>query len=212
MTQGSFSFARALAFPREPGEDRVGVFERGGALSVVVADGAGGLAGGVRAAELLLEMVGEVAASPEFDPLCAEVWVDVLARADQLLEADRDVGETTAVVVAIAEELVVGASCGDTGAWVVQADGQIDDLTARQHRKLRVGSGRARPVSFSRPRLTGTLLVATDGLFNYAHHERIAAVALQEDLDGAAGALVELVRLPGGGLQDDVGVVLVRRK
>jgi hypothetical protein len=41
------------------------------------------------------------------------------------LEADRDAGETTAVVVAVAEELVAGANCGDSGAWFVQADGRV---------------------------------------------------------------------------------------
>jgi hypothetical protein len=87
---------------------------------------------------------------------------------------------------------------------VVHPDGTIDDLTARQHRKLRLGSGRARPVSFLRPKLAGTLLVATNGLFNYARPEKIAAVALGEDLDCAARDLTQLVRLPGGGLQDDV--------
>jgi hypothetical protein len=65
-------------------------------------------------------------------------------------------------------------------------------------------------VSFSRPGLAGTLLVATDGLFNYARPEKIAAVALQEDLARATWDLIQLVRLPGGGLQDDVGMVLLR--
>ena len=136
--------------------------------------------------------------------------MEVLAGADLVLEADHDAGETTAVVVAVAEGGLVGASCGDSCAWVVQADGRTDDLTARQHRKRRLGSGRAGPVAFARPGLAGTLLVATDGLFNYARPERIVGVALQEDLDGAAMDLIQLVRLPGGGLQDDVGLVLVR--
>jgi hypothetical protein len=103
------------------------------------------------------------------------------------------------------EELLVGASCGDSGAWVVCANGRVDDLTARQRRKPRLGSGGAMPVSFSRPRLAGTLLVATDGLFNYALPEKISAVALGDDPDGAARDLIQLVRLPGAGLQDDVG-------
>jgi PPM family protein phosphatase len=177
---------------------------------VVAADGAGGISGGARAAEMLVELVREGAASPAFDPLRADAWVDLLARADLFLEANQSAGETTGVMLAVTEGLVVGASCGDSGAWVVQADGGIDDLTARQHGKLRLGSGRARPVAFSRPKLTGTLLVATDGLFNYARLERIASVARDEDLDRAARDLIHLVRLLSGGLQDDVGVVLVR--
>jgi serine/threonine protein phosphatase PrpC len=84
------------------------------------------------------------------------------------------------------------------------------DLTVAQHPKLRLGSGRARPVSFSRPTLQGTLLVGTDGLFSYARPERIVELVLGDDLDLAVKELVKLVRLPSGGLQDDFGVVLLR--
>jgi serine/threonine protein phosphatase PrpC len=210
MALGNFNVAHALACAREPGEDRVGIFEYEGALVVVVADGVGGVAGGGRAADLVVELVRDAVAAPALDPLRVERWTDLLAGADALLEADRDAGETTGVVLAIAKDLLVGASCGDSGAWLVQPDGRVDDLTARQHRKLRLGSGRARPVSFSRPGLAGTLLVATDGLLNYARPERVAAVALEGDLDRAALDLIQLVRLPGGGLQDDLGVVLAR--
>jgi serine/threonine protein phosphatase PrpC len=136
--------------------------------------------------------------------------IEVLTRADSLLEADPAAGETTAVVVAVAGDLLVGASCGDSGAWAVRPDGHIDNLTAGQRRKPRLGSGGAVPLPFSRSGLKGTLLVATDGLFNYAKAERIAAVAPGDDLEGVAQSLVRLVRLPGGELQDDVGLVLVR--
>jgi serine/threonine protein phosphatase PrpC len=210
MTQGNLAVAHALACSSEPGEDRLGVFDHGGALVVVVADGAGGVSGGGRAADLVVELVRDAVAAPAIDPLRAEGWVDLLSRADALLEADHDAGEATGVVVVVTEDFLVGASGGDSGAWVVHTEGTIDDLTVRQHRKLRLGSGRARPVSFSRPGLAGTLLVATDGLLNYARREKIAALALQADLDRVARDLIELVRLPGGGLQDDVGVVLVR--
>jgi serine/threonine protein phosphatase PrpC len=210
MVDGRWTVAHALACPREPGEDRLDAFEPDGALVVVVADCAGGLAGGARAAELLVALVREAAGAPGFTPLRTEAWVEVLVRADLALEADPTAGETTAVVVAVADGLLLGASTGDSGAWVVQPGGGVDDLTARQHRKPRLGSGGAVPQPFSRSGLAGTLVVGTDGLFNYAGREKIAAVALGEDLDGAARALVQLVRLPGGGLQDDVGVVLVR--
>jgi hypothetical protein len=92
-------------------------------------------------------------------------------------------------VLAIAGDRVAGVSCGDSGAWVVHPDRRVDDLTARQHRKLRLGGGRARPVSFSRPKLSGTFVIANDGIFNYARPERIAAIVLQ-DLDRAARDLI----------------------
>ena len=46
--------------------------------------------------------------------------------------------------------------------------------------------------------------------WSYARPDRIQAIGLQRDLDQAAQHMVQLVRLPSGGLQDDVGVVLVR--
>lgn len=89
--------------------------------------------------------------------------------------------------------------------------GLIDDLTEGQHRKRRLGGGRAAPFVFVRPNLDGVLVIATDGLFNYARPEVIAqVVATHEYLDATAQALVELVRLPSGSFMDDVAVVLVR--
>lgn len=204
-----FTAAHALGFPQEQGEVRVVLFEREDALFVVIADGAGGLAGGGIAAELLIEVVRGTVVRPGFDPLRPDSWLELLADADVALEADPHAGETTAVAMAVSNRGVIGASAGDSGAWIIGADA-VDDLTAGQYRKLRLGSGRALPVSFSRAKLEGTLLVATDGLFNFARAERIAAVVGRADLEQAVHELVRLARLPSGGLQDDVGVVLVR--
>lgn len=53
--------------------------------------------------------------------------------------------------------------------------------------------------------------MATDGLFSYAGSEvLVKIIAEHEDLDEAAGALVKAVHLPGGSLQDDVVVAVVR--
>jgi hypothetical protein len=56
-----------------------------------------------------------------------------------------------------------------------------------------------------------TLLLASDGLLRYGRASDITRIASGPDLDAAARALVELVRLPSGTLQDDVAVVLCRR-
>ncbi len=55
-----------------------------------------------------------------------------------------------------------------------------------------------------------TLLVASDGLLNYAKRADIVTIVNGPDLEAAAAALVQLVRLPSGNLADDVSVVLVR--
>jgi hypothetical protein len=53
------------------------------------------------------------------------------------------------------------------------------------------------------------VLLASDGLFKYATAERICALDLQGFVAEAAHALANSVRLPPGGLQEDVALVLV---
>ncbi|MGE0551719.1 MAG: hypothetical protein AB7O24_26495 [Kofleriaceae bacterium] len=98
---------------------------------------------------------------------------------------------------------------GDSIAWVIRGS-TIEDLTEGQARKPLVGAGciprRFRARSLGR----ATLLVASAGLWKYGNRADIARIATGEDLDAAAHALVEVVRVPAGVLQDDVSVVLCR--
>ena len=132
-----------------------------------------------------------------------------------LFELDRDAkrlghGQSTAVVISIRGGVLSGASAGDSGAWLVQ-NGDAIDLTEGQSRKPLVGAG-CRPWHIPRQLLgDGTLLVASDGLLHYAPRAAIIRLVSGEDLPTAARALVDLVRLPSGGLQDDVAVVLCRQ-
>ena len=111
-----------------PGEDRVGVWRDDGALVVVLADGAGGIPGGARAADLavsgLLRLLPGDAAK-------------ALQTLDAHIHDDREAGECTAVALSVVAGMVRGASCGDSAAFL---DGE--ELTTEQHRKrrLRVGA------------------------------------------------------------------------
>jgi serine/threonine protein phosphatase PrpC len=189
-------------------EDRAEVFARAEEAVVVVADGAGGRPGAAYTAEAAVHMVGEfVAGRPlRWDPLA---WCNLLRRIDEALAHDPAAGETTAVIAALSADGILGASVGDSGAWLVTAEGVLD-LTAHQRRKPFVGTGMAVPVPFAGPWTTGTLLVASDGLFKYADRALIGAAAGAEDLERAARQLADLARLPSGKLQDDVTVVLCR--
>ncbi|MBI4952305.1 MAG: protein phosphatase 2C family protein [Myxococcales bacterium] len=196
-------------------EDRLAVHHVRGGIVVVVADGAGGVSGGGEAAEVALHQVGAALAQPGLEPFVSGSWVEVHREADREIERDGVAGETTCVVVAISDDgQLVGASCGDSGALVVERGGAADDLTRDQHRKRRLGTGRAVPVAFERATLRGTLVVATDGLLAYARPSVVAEVVLgaQGDLEEVVRALVECVRPPGRGeLIDDVAVVVVGR-
>ena len=198
---------------KQENEDRVGVCEAHDALVLVVADGVGGRPGGGAASRRAVEIVRK-AVTGERPNDEAQIWAERVAGIDRLLSRDKAAGETTLVIAAITGGRVpriVGASAGDSGAWLVTAAG-VEDLTRRQAPKPYVGSSAALPVPFDAAWNEGTLLLATDGLFKYADRARILETVRGLDLEAAAQNLVELVRLPGGAFQDDIGILLCRRE
>ena len=208
MHPARFQLATVTRGYRRRCEDRVDVIEHPMGLVLVVADGAGGSGGGAEAADSML-LWARAHATRVADIRPAAQWADLLAKADQQISVAH--GETTSVVVAVWDDGLAGASVGDSAAWVVRPV-HFDNLTANQAHKPLVGTGRASPVAFERPGLGGdTLLLASDGLVKYATPQRICEVARSSDLNAAAEALVDLVRLRSGALQDDVAVILCRR-
>ncbi len=174
-------------------------------LILVLADGAGGLSGGAKAAEFAVESVKKRVTGPvDSEQLCT-----FLTAIDREMSASRNFGETTCVVVILSEKGIAGASIGDSGALVLSQSG-VDDLTRNQIRKPFLGSGRADPTGFRRSCLDGTLVVASDGLLKYTSQEKIAETAAGSDLDQAANKLIDLVRYKSGALPDDVSILLVR--
>lgn len=194
-----FVHAIEIAPRRGEGQDRGLVLPCEHGVVIALADGAGGTSGGERAAKAVVDRVAAVA-SHAYD------WPLLLAELDM---QQIGYGQTTAVVLWLTRDKIVGASAGDSGAWIVREAG-IEDLTSAQHRKPLIGDGAiVTPLDAGGLR-GGTLLVASDGLLKHAKHDDIARLALGSDLEAAAKALVELVRLPSGQLPDDVSVVLCR--
>ena len=74
---------------------------------------------------------------------------------------EKGTGETTGIVIAISRDGIIGASVGDSEAWIVSGD-RFDDLTAGQPRK-RLGSSKSifgvDPVVFRRSSFVGSLIV-----------------------------------------------------
>ncbi len=194
-----FVHAIEIAPRRGEGQDRALVLPCEHGVVIALADGAGGTSGGERAATAVVDAVAAVA-SHAYD------WSMLLAELDH---EQIGYGQTTAVVLWLTPDKIVGASAGDSGAWIIRGD-QIEDITSHQHRKPLIGDGAVvTPIDAGALR-GGTLLVASDGLLRYAKPADIARVATGPDLAAAARALVELVRLPSGQVPDDVSVVLCR--
>jgi serine/threonine protein phosphatase PrpC len=173
------------------GQDRAAVLPRRGGYMFVLADGAGGTAGGADAAEAIIASAKRFAQSVELDP------VHLLETLDRQLCS---VGQSTAVIALVSQNQIWGASVEDSGAWL--------DLTAEQQRKPLLGSGGAMPLAFGPYPWIPRLLLGTDGLFNYVLPERIRQLATSLPVESAAVALIDAARLPSGALQDDIALIL----
>lgn len=205
----AFRFTTRAASGRTASEDRAEVFAHEGTRIVVVADGAGGVAGGAVASDAVVAAVRARVAEHPFDPYDMRGWSDVLSHVDHDLAARAAAGETTAIVVAVGVHGVVGVSAGDSEAWMVRA--RVDRLTEKQDR-TRIGTGRSCPMPFHRRAMVGVLVVATDGLFGHARRESIVACCASEDPLEIAHGLVGLPKLRSGTYPDDVAAVVVVAK
>lgn len=185
-------------------EDRVSVRDTEAGVCVVLADGAGGVSGGAEAAETVVRYFDAVKAFSE-DSVARD-----LSKIDCQLESGATAGDSTGVVAVLAKDRIFGASVGDSEAIFLPFDGELVDLTKEQRRKPLLGSGAARPISYSCSLQPGVLLVGSDGLFHYAKFPDIISCLAGDSLEAVAGALADLARLPAGGLQDDLSLVVVR--
>jgi serine/threonine protein phosphatase PrpC len=189
-------------------QDRVKVITVDDILIVAVADGAGGISGSEHAAEAVVERLSAWL-DRGLDPQKESTWTDYLNEIDQTIFQAEIWGQTTAVVLALSDRWICGASIGDSEAWLTTIDDFVS-LTSDQSRKPFLGSGASKIVPFRRAHSGGTLVVGTDGLFKYAPSWKICETARQADLNLAASELLELIRLRSGKLQDDVGFVVCR--
>lgn len=201
----SISIVSGVASDRSAPEDVVQVLETDELAAFVVADGAGGLGGGARAAHLVVEGFEAVMKNVSSAEATSEMLCAFLGELDGRIQRDPDAGESTAVVAVILDGQVVGASVGDSELWMVAGDGSFEILTSGQH-KSRLGSGRAAPVGFQAKVGDSMIIAATDGLFHAAPADAICSVLRA---DPTLEKLLALARSRSGKLYDDVGIVLV---
>lgn len=199
----SFETATATQAYRDRCEDRVAVFSAASRTVVAVADGAGGMGAGDVAATTAIAEVERAYLTVH----SAAEWTSLLRQIDHRIVD----GQTTLVVVDIRPIGIAGASVGDSQAFII-SDRGLNNLTAHQHRNPLLGSGSAEPVGFMSSPLIGTLLVATDGFFNYAKPAAIEKLVATSEFMTLPRRAIELVRLPSGDFWDDVGIAAVRNK
>lgn len=208
MTQ-VFETAQCVRAARRTAADHVARIPVGTGMVLVVADGAGNSSAGTAAAAAVSAHVSSALRTERFPLLDAGSWVRLLRTCDADVLSAGHGGETTAVALYVGDGCVVGASVGDSEAWLA-ASGEVRVLTGGQFRKPLVGTGGVHPVAFSCAASKGVLLLASDGLFKYAPADAVEALLAGDDLESVATALAELPRLRSGTLPDDVGLVVCR--
>jgi len=185
-------------------QDRGLVIHDGSRSMVSVADGAGGLSGGLQAAIMATEFVRQNMSQLDTPDACVELF----RRMDAAIAKDSVAGETTCACAIVTPAEIFGTSVGDSGVWFIPAAGAHIDLTHGQQRKPFIGSGGAWPIPFRYPIGGGLLLLATDGLLKYTSAERIIETCRQLPTESSAQRLIELVRYPSGSLPDYVTLIL----
>ncbi len=208
MDQIAYKFALRIQASGPACQDRAAIIELPQGLVLVLADGAGGMSGGAEAAEYVVSAAEKWVRDLTDLPDEAD-WCRWLTDIDAALEADPSAGETTAVCVSASDSGIMGASVGDSEAWVIGANGTMA-LTRGQRRKPLLGSGEAFPVPFSTEVAWGDLLIGSDGLFNYTSAEEIVNTLKDQDAERAAENLIALVRSGSGWYWDDVSVIVVQ--
>ncbi|HEX7859089.1 MAG TPA: protein phosphatase 2C domain-containing protein [Verrucomicrobiae bacterium] len=185
-------------------QDRAEIFHSGDRTIIALADGVGGIAGGTLAAETFVYTIQQAVEHLTDAAACRQL----LRQIDWALRGDLSGGQTTGIVAVVEGNKLFGASCGDSEARIFRSDERfLTPLTERTKKFL--GTGEALINEFTST-ISGTLVIATDGLWKYAKSSEIAALIQTVAVDILAAKLADLSRLKSGVLPDDIAVVCCR--
>lgn len=177
-----------------------------------LADGQGGRAGALEAANLACRVCVEAATSHSTLELSStDTWVEILQTADQAVARDSYAGFTTLIGFCVTNEGVLGGSCGDSAVVLRGGQGDSTILTADQPKNPPIGSGEARVGCFKAALLRPWLLLAvTDGVWKYAGWEPLLQISHEQSGEQIVAELLRSADRPASRqLQDDFTVLMV---
>lgn len=102
---GRLTYVVEVVPARGSGQDRARVFERENDCVIALADGAGGTGNGATAAQTIVDAVGAVGNVVDWSVFLADLDEELLLAG----------GQSTAVVLALSDAGIVGASVGKRG-------------------------------------------------------------------------------------------------
>ena len=175
-----------------------------------LADGQGGRSGGLQAARLACEAaLTRMKALPLRTLTETAAWEACLAQADRAVLVDKEAGFTTLLGFYLREDLLIGASSGDSAILVKSGSLEAFDATQHQHKNPPVGSGGARFVTFNEKlRAPWSVLAMSDGVWKYVGWRKL--IEAVSSLRGRAllDHLQEQARLKSGRFPDDFTITL----
>jgi len=137
--------------------DRLSVLRDAHRTLIALADGAGTRAGAQAAAARAVDELARCFRSGIL-PDNPRDWEMVLEGIDHTILKDPVAGETSALVMLVQQGVVVGASVGDSLAYIVSPEGDAQLLSPRHCKGPRIGTGMARPIGFGPVQLDGRLI------------------------------------------------------
>jgi len=116
----------------------------GGGWVALLADGQGGCSNGGLAARTACETAMDLAGGTSFDVLLdPSRLVELLERTDRAVAMTGGFTTLVALLVDPISSFAIGASVGDSQAYVRLLNGRVEQLSARQRKNPPVGSGDA---------------------------------------------------------------------
>lgn len=181
-------------------------------LICALADGQGGRPGAALAAREACAMVVEAANTYTPKQLTkTRNWLKILGEADKAVHREPRAGFTTLIGLCLSNDVICGASNGDSEAVLLNTYDQYHDLTAGQSKNPPIGSGQAQATVFSEhlvdPWLT---MISSDGLWKFVGRDRVKTLLKRKRGEVLLKALTYEARLVGGGTyRDDTTLILV---
>jgi hypothetical protein len=145
--------------------DRLSVLRDAHRALIALADGADSSEGAQTAAARAVNELARCFRNGTL-PRDPQDWVMVLEAIDHVVFSDPDAGETSALVMLVQQGVVVGASVGDSLAYIVPPVGEAELLTTHPRKEPRIGTGLASPVGFGPAQLDGKLITRRAARFD----------------------------------------------
>lgn len=224
---------------REEQQDRVAIFERGGAQLLVLADGMGGHEGGALAAQAVVDVARE-----RFDAVVTgnptDLLVSIALGSHEIINAigaERGMSpHSTCVLLHLTETVATWAHVGDSrfyriddGRFVdrsidhsvvelMRLQGRITEQEMKAHpdqNRLYEALGGEKPPEVGTGRVDVSerdgFLLASDGLWENISDSELEAVFEAENVAQALRLLVERAKKKGGPECDNISVAVARR-